>query len=1001
MAMNTVSGSARLTPLGIDVDALEADLRAAGCGEVRFDDTARSAYSTDASNYRQVPIGVVVLSRPEDAVAVTRICARYRAPLLSRGGGTSLAGECTNTAVVMDWSAHCDRLESLDVDERTCVVQPGLVLDVLNGRLSEHGLRFGPEPSTHPNCTIGGMIGNNSCGATAQAYGKVVDNLVAMEVLTYDGERFWVGATDDPRHPELSWDAVMQAGGRRARIYRELRELGERHADQIRQNYPDIPRRVSGYNLDELLPGGSFNVARALTGSEATCVTVLRAELKLVPLPGARTMVVLGYADVVESARSVPVIAAHHPHKLEGVDHRLVELEQSKSMRPGAIGELPEGRSWLMVSMVGDDQQAADDAAQELLEDLSEHGCPPHKIIEDPEQEEALWSVREAGLGATARPGGPAETSPDCWPGWEDAAVDPDRLADYLRDFASLLERYDYQDVSLYGHFGHGCVHCRIPFDLVTKPGVDTFRAFLDDAADLVVSYGGSLSGEHGDGQARGALLEKMFGPQIVAAFETFRSIWDPDAMMNPGKVVRPASPVQNLRLGPTWTPDDPQSTAFAYPRDDGSFQRAVLRCVGVGKCHSPEPDGKVMCPSYRATRAEEHSTRGRSRLLFEMLDGHADGVLKDAWRSEAVKDALDLCLSCKGCLSDCPMHVDMASYKAEFLHHHYAGRLRPLAHYSMGWLPVLSRVAALAPRAVNALSSAPGLSTLVKAAGGIAQERQVPQFAAMPFTTWMRRLEARGQLPRGDGHRGEVMLWPDTFTNFLSPQIAVAAFRVMEDAGFTVRIPEGQVCCGLTWISTGQLGVARKVLQRTLRTLSPALAAGMPVVGLEPSCTAVFRADATELLPHDRDAERLKDATLTLAELLLQRAADWSPPRRERSAIVQMHCHQHAVLGQESDVEMMKRAGVDAQVLDSGCCGLAGNFGFEKGHYEVSMACAEEGLLPAVRAADADTLVVADGFSCRTQVQQSDAGAGRSPVHLAQVLAEGLAPLSRRSEPH
>ncbi len=992
--------------LGIDLEALERDLVAAVDGEVRFDSGTLGAYSTDGSNYRQVPLGVVVPRTPDAAATAVRVCALHRAPLLSRGGGTSLAGECTNTAVVLDWSKYCDQIEDVDVERRTAIVQPGVVLDVLNGRLAPHGLRFGPEPSTHPNCTIGGMLGNNSCGATAQTYGKTVDNIRRLEVVTYRGDRFWIGPTDDDDYPDLRWDAVLEAGGPRAQIYRALKDLVDEHADQIRSGYPDIPRRVSGYNLDSLLPEHGFDVARAVVGSEGTCLTILRAELELVPAPKATSLVLLGYPDAAAAADAVPAVLPHHPFKLEGVDERLVDLEKSHGVHREAMAQLPEGGAWLFVSLPGDDEDDAQRKAEALVRDVKgDDASPTAHILHDEGHEKALWSVREGGLGATARPGGAGESKPDCWPGWEDSAVDPSRLGDYIRDLRALFQRHGYEDVSLYGHFGQGCLHCRIPFDLITPTGIATFSEFVHDAAELVVGYGGSLSGEHGDGQARGPLLDIMFGAELVEVMRTFRQVWDPDGMMNPGKVVDSRPLTSDLRLGTQWAPADPRNLFFQYPEDDGSFQRAVLRCVGVGKCHSPETDGRVMCPSYRATRDEEHATRGRSRLLFEMLGGHADSAVQDGWRSTDVLEALDLCLACKGCKSDCPMHVDMATYKAEFLAHHYDKRLRPMSHYSMGWLPLWARFAALAPGAVNAVAHTPGVDRALKAVGGIDQQRTIPRFGSRRFTSWFRDLERHGRLPRGDGSRGEVLLWPDTFTNHLSPWIGAAAVEVLEAAGFTVRIPDKELCCGLTWISTGQLGIAKRVLRRTATALAPYTSAGVPVVGLEPSCTAVFRADATDLFPKDRDIERLSAATKTLGELMLERAPDWEPPRLDRSAVVQMHCHQHAVLGEHADVELMRRAGVSPEVLDSGCCGLAGNFGFEAGHYDVSMACAEDGLLPALRSASTDSLVVADGFSCRTQIQQSGElpgqQDGRRPVHVAELLAAALRRAGEPTEQH
>ncbi|SEP80632.1 FAD-binding and (Fe-S)-binding domain-containing protein [Streptomyces radiopugnans] len=953
----------------VDVPALERALRERVDGEVRFDRGTRATYSTDASNYRQTPIGVVLPRTPEAAEEAVAVCREFGAPLLSRGGGTSLAGECCNTAVVLDWSKYCDRLVSVDPERRTCVVEPGIVLDELNRRLAPHGLRYGPRPATHPNCTIGGMIGNNACGSTAQAYGKVTDNLRRLEVLTYDGLRMWVGPTG-----EEELERLTSGEGRAAEIHRHLVALRDRYAGLVRERYPDIPRRVSGYNLDSLLPEHGFDVAGLLTGSESTLVTVVRAELELVPVPAHQSLVVLGYPDIATAADHVPAVVAHDPLALEGVDSRLVHFQRRKNLNPEALGKLPDGRAYLMVQFAGDTRQEAAGRARALID--AGTGAVDHTWYDDPRRIGELWMVRESGLGATAHVPG----EPDTWEGWEDSAVPVHRLGDYLRDLKALFEEFGYGHPSVYGHFGHGCVHTRIPFGLRSAEGVARMRAFVERAADLVVSYGGSFSGEHGDGQARGELLEKMFGPELVEAFGRLKTVFDPGNRMNPGKVVAPYRLDENLRLGPDYRPWEPE-TAFAYPHDDGRFSAAAARCVGVGRCRSLE--GGVMCPSYRVTREEEHSTRGRARLLFEMVRNGSP--VDDGWRSEEVRDALDLCLACKGCKTDCPVNVDMATYKAEFLHHHYAGRLRPASHYSMGWLPAVARLAAPVARTVNALLGVPAVARVAKAAGGIAPERRLPLFAEQGLTDWWRE---RGG-PRGDGRRGEVVVWPDTFTEHFHPSIGRAAVEVLEAAGFRVKVPETSVCCGLTWISTGQLGVARRVLGHILEVLREDLRRGTPVVGLEPSCTAVFRSDAVELMPGEPDAERLREQTRTFAELLDERAADWRPPAVDARAVVQRHCHQYAVMGFDADRRVLERAGVEAEVLDTGCCGLAGDFGFERGHYEVSMACAEQGLLPAVREAGPGTLVLADGFSCRTQVEQG--GTGRTPLHLAEVLAAAL----------
>ncbi|MET8584903.1 FAD-linked oxidase C-terminal domain-containing protein [Streptomyces collinus] len=960
-----------------DISGLEAALGHEVDGEVRFDAGSRGAYATDGSNYRQVPLGVVVPRTVEAGARAVAVCARFDVPVLSRGGGTSLAGQTTNTAVVIDWSKYCARLVSVDPDARTCVVEPGIVLDALNRRLAVHGLQFGPKPSTHSHCALGGMIGNNSCGASAQAYGKTVDNVRRLEILTYDGQRAWVGPTSPGERARIE-----AGGGRLAELYRGMDRIAGEYLGDIRRGFPKIPRRVSGYNLDSLLPENGFDVAKALVGSEGTLVTVLRAELDLVPVPAYQSLLVLGYEDICAAADDVSHLLEHcSPSQLEALDGRMAQLMREEGAYLESLDILPQGDSWLMVQFSGDSQDAVDEQAHALLRAVGRGEQDADVAFSDnPEREQRMLKAREAGLGVTARPPDDRET----WEGWEDSAVPPERLGDYLRDLKKLFEEFDYDHPSLYGHFGQGCVHTRIPFGLRTADGVVRYRRFVERAADLVASYGGSLSGEHGDGQSRGELLTRMFGERLVTAFGELKTLFDPGNRMNPGKVVAPNPVDGQLRLGPTWRPDTP-ATHFRFPEDDHSFNRAVMRCVGIGNCRSHS--GGVMCPSYRATREEEHSTRGRARLLFEMLDGHADSAIKDGWRSTEVRDALDLCLACKGCKSDCPTGVDMATLKAEFLSQHYAGRMRPAAHYSMGWLPLWARLSRLSPALVNLALHTPGLAGAGKRLAGVAAARSAPLFARQSFVQWW---QARGGAAPDPADPRTVVLWPDTFSTYFHPSIARSAVRVLEDAGFRVAVPTKPVCCGLTWISTGQLPVAEKVLRRTLDVLRPYLDAGTPVIGLEPSCTAVFRSDAPELLPADQDVQRLAGQVRTFAEQLVHHAPDgWRPPRLARHATVQTHCHQHAVMKFDADRELMRRAHLDAEILDEGCCGLAGNFGFERGHHEVSMAVGEQGVLPAVRAAAPGSLVLADGFSCRTQIEEG--GTGRRALHLAEVLALAL----------
>lgn len=946
---------------------LEAALRRAVGGEVGFDVTSRALTTMDASNYRRVPLGVVAPRDADDVAAVLEVCRAHGTPVVARGGGTSIAGQATGTGVVLDFTRHMNRLIDLDPGTRTAVVQPGLVLDRLQEAAAPHGLRFGPDPSTHSRCTLGGMIGNNSCGSHSVAWGTTADSVRELSVLTARGRSLRLGP---------DW-AGAPAG---------LRELVSGEAARLRTGFPDLPRRISGYALDALLPERGADVARSFCGSEGTLGVLTEAVVRLVESPRARALAVLGYADEAGAAEAAAGLLPLAPLTVEGMAVDLV---------PSTRG-LPRGGAWLFVETGGDSPAQARARAEAVVRAAD---VVDALVVTDPAGQRRLWRVREDASGtATRMPDGS-----EAWPGWEDCAVPPARLGAYLRDFRALLTAHGLRGTP-YGHFGDGCIHVRIDFDLMTDAGVARFRCFSEELADLVVAHGGSLSGEHGDGQARAELLPRMYGEETVALFARAKGVWDPDDLLNPGMLVRPAPLDTDLRF--SVLPREPVDVAFGYPADGGDFSAAVRRCVGVAKCRTTSVTGSgVMCPSFRATGDEAHSTRGRARLLHEMLAGE---VVTDGWRSTEVRDALDLCLSCKGCRSDCPVEVDMATYKAEFLHHHYAGRRRPAAHYTMGWLPVWLRWAARARVApvVNALASVRPLAAVAKRLGGIAGERDVPRLAGETFSRWWR---GRG-VPRAEGEA--VVLWPDTFTEHLSPSVGRAAVRVLEAAGLRVVLPptlrtrgrgladgrtrsatalltarRGRVCCGLTYVSTGQLDRARAVMRRTLDLMEPVLETSAPVVVLEPSCAAALRTDLPELLHDDPRAARLAARVVTFAQALERHAPDWRPPAVGLPAVGQTHCHQHAVLGDAAERRLREAAGLTGD-LAGGCCGLAGNFGFEDGHYEVSAACAEEQLLPAVREAPEGAVVLADGFSCRTQLEQLAGVRGR---HLAEVLAERL----------
>lgn len=948
------------------------ELRGEVDGEVRFDVGSRALYATDASAYRQVPIGVVVPRTVADVVATMSACERHGVPVLARGGGTSLAGQCCNVAVVIDTSKYLRQVHHIDARRRLAVVDPGVVLDDLRHQAQEQaGLTFGPDPSTHRYCTLGGMIGNDSCGVHAQMAGRTSANVEAMEVLTYDGLRLRVGPTSDEeieRH--------VRKGGRIGEIYWRLRDLRDRHGDLIRRSLPRLPRRVSGYaNIDALLPENGFNVARALVGTEGTCVTILQATVKLMPFKRHSALLLLGYPDIFHAADHVVEINAHEPIGLEALDHRLADFMSMRHLHPDYLKLLPEGRGWLMVQFWGDSVDEAESQARRLMRALKhEPDAPSMRLHTDVETMGHLWAVREAGLGVTARVPG----HKDAWPGWEDAAVPPENLGAYLREFSDLLDRYGHRP-SLYGHFGQGCVHCRIDFDYASREGILSYRHFVEHAADLVVKYGGSLSGEHGDGQSRAELLGKMYGPEMMQVFRDFKNIWEPRGLMNPGKVIDPYRNDENLRFGSDYKTKSPK-TKFRYGGDDrGSFLRAAERCVGVGKCRKPEAG--TMCPSYMATHEEKHSTRGRAHLLFEMLQGD---VIEDGWKSEAVKESLDLCLACKACKHECPMQVDMATYKAEFLSHHYAGRLRPREAYAFGLVYWWARLASRVPRLVNFAAHAPGLSSLAKLAAGVSGERSIPAFARRPFTR-----DFRPRRRPGPGARQRrVILWPDTFTNHFQPEIAEAATEVLEAAGFDVEIPPRPLCCGRPLYDYGMLDLARRQLRQILDTLQTPIELGVPIVGLEPSCVSVFRDELPAILPDDPRGVLLSRHVFTLAEFLDTHAGDWQAPALQRKAKVQGHCHHKSVLGFGADEKLYRRIGLEAEVLDSGCCGMAGAFGYEKDKYDVSIACGERSLLPSVRAAGADTVLVADGFSCREQIAQTTP---RRALHTAQVLQMAL----------
>jgi FAD/FMN-containing dehydrogenase/Fe-S oxidoreductase len=950
---------------------LETALRQSVRGEVRFDSGSRALYSTDASNYRQLPIGLVLPLDTADVEAAVAVCRKFDAPILSRGAGTSLAGQCCNVAVVLDFSKYVDSILNLDVERCQSRVEPGIVLDRVREAAERHHLTFAPDPATHSRCTLGGMIGNNSCGVHALMGGKTVDNIDSMRILLYDGTILEVGATSD-----IEFEAIVAAGGRRAEIYAALRNIRDKYATLIRERYPKIPRRVSGYNLDDLLPENGFHIARALVGSEGTCVTVLDATLRLMPSPPCRILVGLGFPDAYIAADYVPFVLQHKPIGLEGFDGLLVEFMRRKHLVENDLQLLPAGNGHLLVEFGADTFEDAQAQATAMIEAAKKIPPVPDARQYSQSQAERVWKVREAGLGATVFVPG----EPHGWEGWEDSAVPPEKMGSYLRELFVVATRYGYRS-PIYGHFGQGCVHMRFNFDLETEAGIEKYLQFINEAADIVIAHGGSLSGEHGDGQSRAALLHKMFGPELVQAFREFKAVWDPTNKMNPGKLADPVAvyqPQENLRLGAGYQVNQVK-THFQFPDDGGSFSNATLRCVGVGACRK-ETAG-TMCPSYMATREEQHSTRGRAHLLWEMLQGE---LRHQGWQSESVKNALELCLSCKACKHECPVNVDVATYKAEFLSHYYEHHPRPIHAYAFGMMDQWAHLASSMPRLANLPGQLPGVRDILKAAIGMAPQRTIPAFAPRTFQSGFHSHPIAQQ----KDSRPNVLLWPDTWNNYFYPQAAQAAAQVLGDAGFSVHVPRGHLCCGRPLYDFGMLDRAKRYLMRVLDALAPQLQSNTPVVVLEPSCASVFREESLNLFANDpryaEPARKLAAQTYLLSEFLVHKAEHYTPPDRDdRHILLHGHCHQKPRMTEE--IELLRASGAQVELLDSGCCGMAGPFGFERDKYTISTTLANRVLMPAVERAQKETVIVTNGFSCREQIAQlSD----RRAVHLSQVLA-------------
>ena len=937
-----------LAPTIVDrIQHITAQLNQLLDGDVDATALTRAIYSTDASNYRVVPDIVVLPRHGDDVVAAVKLARDYSLSVTARGGGTSCAGNSVGPGLVLDFSKYMNQVLDIDAQAQTAVVQPGVVLADLQKALAKHGLRFGPDPSTANRATLGGMIGNNACGPHGLAYGRTADNVAAMRWLTGTGEVLEVGSGPN---------ALDGVAGLEPFVMQNLALL--------RTEFGRFDRQISGYSLEHLLPENNRNLAAMLAGTEGTAGIILEATVKVVPKSAAPALAVLGYPDMATAADDVVHLLPHKPLALEGLDAQLIDVIR-RAKGPDATPELPRGGGWLMVEIDGSDDAAALRDANALIADSCAIDAVVHPAGPEATQ---LWQIRADGAGLAGR----TADGQQAWPGWEDSAVPPEHLGDYLRELQSLMDSHNLSGLA-YGHFGDGCIHLRIDFPLATTP--ETMRDFMEHAARLAASYGGSLSGEHGDGRARSELLHTMYSAEALDVMAQFKGLFDPDDILNPGVVVRPEPMDANLRRPAADTVM--AADGFAFASDGGDITSAIHRCVGVGKCRADARDtGQFMCPSFTATRDEKDSTRGRARALQEMLNG---GVVSDGWSSPELHDALDLCLSCKACANDCPTGIDMATFKSETLHRTYQGKLRPRAHYTLGRLPQWLHLASPFARLVNVLGKITPLRKVMLSAMGADGRRSLPELAPKPFRRLRKNLTPAHR-PTGT----KVVLWVDSFTDSLSPEIALDAITVLEAAGCDVQIAEPGICCGLTLISTGQLTAAKKKLANTVNVLNPYVEAGYTVVGLEPSCTATLRSDLVELLPQDPAAKAVSQQVRTVSELLT--TLDWEPPQLDRKLLVQPHCHQYAIMGFETDQKLLEKLGCDVEI-SSGCCGLAGNFGMEQGHYDVSVKIAEDGILKKIAEAP-DREVLADGFSCRTQITDLD---GTSSQHLVQIIAAEL----------
>ncbi|MFZ2293267.1 MAG: FAD-binding and (Fe-S)-binding domain-containing protein [Corynebacterium casei] len=928
---------------------------------MREDMTTRAAYSSDASIFRRIPKAVLEPKSVEDIRDGIAVAKARGWSIISRGGGTSVAGNAIGTGLIIDTSRYFNRILDIDVENHTATVEPGVVCDALRDAVSEHGLTYGPDPSTHSRCTIGGMVANNACGSHSVAYGTAAENLVSVTIMLANGEEVTFGS-----------NGVSDEG-----IDKQMHQLVDAHANLIDAELGRFPRQVSGYGLHYLLDKHGFDAAKAIAGTEGTVGVITKMTVKLVEVPKVKALAVLAFETVYDAASAAARLRLPGVATIEGMGGDLLDALRSKRGQEKAGGNLPGNRKgipaggWLYCEVGGDSLEEAEALAETVAAFVA---TVDSVVVSNPQEMRELWRIREASAGVVTR----LPDGGEAWPNWEDSAVPPENLADYLRDLYALMDKYSLRGIP-FGHFGEGCVHVRISFDFGSEEGIEIFNKFMNEAAELVSSYDGSLSGEHGDGRARSALLDRMYSEEMRALFKQFKNILDPDGLFNPGVLVDPDEVTEGLRMAPGQRTFE-LTPVHKFSHDRGSMVNAVNRCVGVSACRSEE---NSMCPSFQITGDEVHSTRGRARLLSEMFRGES---VADGYKSEEVLEALDLCLSCKACASECPVNVDMATYKSEFLHKHYKGKIRPMAHYMMGWLPLLGHIAhkvPLLPRVIDLSMRTPVLRTVIAKVGGLDTSRPLIRFAPTSLRKWHKK-RSNNQATK------TVVLWPDSFNASLDTSPATAAVEVLETLGYRVEIPQEFVCCGLTWHSTGQLDMTQRVLKQTAKVMKPYTDRGLTVIGIEPSCTVMLKGEATEL-SDDPAIHQLAKSTVSFAEfvapLIKEKVDSGEIQPANISALTQVHCHEKSLGDPQHSAKLLDALGVSQSDIETGCCGLAGNWGFEKGHAEMSMALGERELFPKVRDAGAQgNAVIADGFSCRTHIDQ---GTGFAPQHVAEIVRD------------